>query len=110
MGMYDIMPTLGNMMGFENPFALGHDIYDIKEDNVVIFPNGNFLTNYVYYNNSDSAHYVLKEGVELEENYISDLRDYTDKVLDVSNSIIVHDLIKKEGDKLLVGKGETVNE
>lgn len=110
MGMYDIMPTLGNMMGFENPFALGHDIYDIKEDNVVIFSNGNFLTNYVYYNNSDSAHYVLKEGVELEENYISDLRDYTDKVLDVSNSIIVHDLIKKEGDKLLVGKGETVNE
>ena len=49
MGMYDILPTLGNMMGFYDPYALGHDLFDIGDNNVVVFPNGNFLTNEMYY-------------------------------------------------------------
>ena len=28
MGMYDVMPTLGNMFGFSNKYALGRDIYN----------------------------------------------------------------------------------
>ena len=27
MGMYDVQPTLGNMFGFSNVYALGHDIF-----------------------------------------------------------------------------------
>ena len=98
MGMYDVMPTLGNMLGIENPFAMGHDIFNIKDDNYVVFPNGNFLTNLIYYNNSESQYKVISEGAELSSDYISNLLDKTEKVLDVSNAIIVHDLIKNEGD------------
>ena len=43
MGMMDVLPTLGNMFGFESRYALGNDIFDIKRKNVVIFPNGNLL-------------------------------------------------------------------
>ena len=51
MGMIDVQPTLGNMFGFRNKYALGHDIFDIKE-NVVVFPSGNWLTDKIYYNSS----------------------------------------------------------
>ena len=98
MGMYDVMPTLGNMLGIENEFAMGHDIFNIKEDNFVVFPNGNFVTDLIYYNNSEGQYKVIKEGAELTTDYISTLIEKTEKILDVSNAIIVHDLIKNEGD------------
>ncbi len=62
MGMYDIQPTLGNMMGFENKYALGHDIFSIGDDeeNVVIFPNGNYVTDKVYYDNQKDTYYDLE--------------------------------------------------
>lgn len=37
MGMYDVMPTLGNMFGFYNKYQLGNDIFNIKENNIVVF-------------------------------------------------------------------------
>ena len=110
MGMYDVMPTLGNMLGIENPFAMGHDIFNIKDDNYVVFPNGNFLTNLIYYNNSESEYKVIQEGAELTADYISNLLEKTEQILDVSNAIIVHDLIKNEGDTVLEMKEEEVSE
>ena len=47
--MYDIAPTLGNMFGFKNPYALGNDIFSIS-NNMVVFPDGNGITNKMYYN------------------------------------------------------------
>ncbi|MBQ7981453.1 MAG: LTA synthase family protein, partial [Oscillospiraceae bacterium] len=40
MGMYDCLPTLGNMFGFESEYALGTDIFSLgkNEENVVVFP------------------------------------------------------------------------
>ena len=107
MGMYDVLPTLGNMMNFEYKYALGHDIYSIGSDNVVIFPNGNFITNKVYYNNANGNYLILSDNgnssnVVISEDYISDLKQYTEERLSVSNDIIVHDLIKKEGDNIPV--------
>jgi len=96
MGMYDVMPTIGNMLGIENEFALGHDIFNIKDENVVIFPNGNFLTNMIYYNNSTGEFKLIKEGAVLDKNYIEDYRAYAEKRLEVSNSIIVHDLLNEK--------------
>lgn len=93
MGMYDVMPTIGNMLGIENEYALGHDIFNIKDDNVVIFPNGNFVTNMIYYNNSTGESKLLKEGAVLDKDYINDYREYAEKRLEISNSIIVHDLL-----------------
>ncbi len=60
MGMYDVQPTVGNMMGFENKYALGHDIFSVKEgENVVIFPNGNYVTDKVYYDNQKESYFDL---------------------------------------------------
>ena len=63
MGMYDIQPTLGNMFGFYNKYALGHDIMSIAEDeeNVVIFPNGNFVTDTVYYDSQKDKYFDLTD-------------------------------------------------
>ena len=112
MGMYDVMPTLANMMNFEAKYALGHDIYDIGADNVVIFPNGNFITNKVYYNNSNGNYLILNQdtdtgGVVINEDYINDLKEYTERVLTVSNDIVVHDLIKKEGNNIQIVEEES---
>ena len=101
MGMYDIMPTIGNMFGFKNPFVLGHDIFNIKNNNTVIFPNGNFVTNMVYYNNVTGKYKTLKPDAVLDENYIKERVDKAEATLDVSNAIIVHDLIKKDGKNVL---------
>ncbi len=100
MGMYDVMPTIGNMLGIRNEFAFGHDIFNIKYDNYVVFPNGNFVTNLIYYNNSTGQSKIIKEGAEFKSNYINDLVAKTEKVLETSNAIIVHDLISEEGEKV----------
>ena len=36
MGMYDVQPTLGNMFGFYNKYSLGHDIFNIGTNNIVV--------------------------------------------------------------------------
>ena len=104
MGMYDILPTLGNMMGFTNKYALGHDIYDIKDNNFVVFPNGNFVTNRVYYSSSANNYLILKENVIIEEDYLENIKSQAEDILSVSNDIIVHNLIKKEGDNIVVSE------
>ena len=106
MGMYDILPTLGNMMGFTGKYALGHDIYDIGEDNYVLFPSGNFVTNKVYYSNTSNNYLTLKENIMIEDDYIEKLKNTVEKELSVSNDIIVHDLIRKEGNSIQEEKGE----
>lgn len=94
MGMYDCMPTLGNMFGFYNKYALGHDIFDIKDDNIVVFPNGNWVTNDMYYNNQNETFITLSDK-SLPKDYITKNNEYSEKLLDVSDKTIVFDLIKK---------------
>ena len=101
MGMYDVMPTIGNMFGFKNPFALGHDIFNIKNNNVVVFPNGSYVTNEVYYSNQNGKYKTLKNNAVLDENYVKTRAEYAEERLEVSNAIIVHNLIKNDGDNLL---------
>lgn len=100
MGMYDVLPTLGNMMNFKSDFAIGHDIYDIGEDNVVFFPNTSFVTNKIYYNNFNSSYLSLGTNIVLEENYIENLKTYVEQRLEISNDVIVYDLIRKESENL----------
>ncbi len=95
MGMYDVVPTLGNMFGFYNKYSLGHDIFDIKSNNIVVFPSGNWLTNKVYYNSQKGEAYPLTTEAISQEEIISNT-EYTNKLLDVSNDIIVFDLLKEE--------------
>lgn len=95
MGMYDAAPTLYNMLGIENKYVLGHDIFNIKNNNIVVFPNGNYLTNKVYYNNSTGEYKILNEGIILESDYIANNAAYTELVLDVGNAIINYDLFNE---------------
>ena len=95
MGMYDVQPTLGNMLGFYNKYALGHDIFNIKNQNIVVFPNGNWVTNKMYYNSQKSAYLSLVEE-EVTEEEINNNTEYANKLLDVSNNIIVFDLFNSE--------------
>lgn len=94
MGMYDVMPTLGNMFGFYNKYQLGHDIFDIKSDNIVVFPTGNWVTNKIYYN-SQKEEYLSLDGSAISEEEITKNSKYTTKLLNVSNDTIVYDLIEK---------------
>lgn len=89
MGMYDLAPTLSNMLGIYNKYALGSDIMN-KKDNTVAFPNGNFVTNYVYYNDNKEEYKLLK-NVPLSEDYINRNKEYTQEIIDISNDIIVYD-------------------
>lgn len=93
MGMYDVMPTLGNMFGFKNEYALGNDIFNTLDDNIVVFPSGNWLTNKVYYN-SQKSEYLVLQGSVISEKYINENNAYADELLEVSNAIIAYDLIK----------------
>ena len=95
MGMYDIMPTIGNMFGFYNKYQLGTDIFNTKGDNIVVFPNGNWVTNKVFYNSQKGA-YLPLSNTEISDEYISDCNMYADDLLNVSNSLIVFDLIKHD--------------
>ncbi len=98
MGMYDVAPTIGNMLGFYNKYQLGHDIFDIKSDNIVTFPTGNWVTNKVYYN-SQKGEYLSLDGSAISEDEIKKNNEYTTKLLNVSNNIIVYDLIQKYNDE-----------
>lgn len=90
MGMYDAMPTLANMLNFDYKYALGHDIFSTS-DNIVVFPNGNWLTDKMYYNAQKEEYLQLKDTV-VNEDEIENNKAYANKLLDVSDSIIVYDL------------------
>ena len=98
MGMYDVLPTVANMFGFEEKYSLGNDIFDSSE-NIVVFPNGNVLTDRVYYSDLNDE-YITFDSTPIDSDYIDNLKEYADELLGVSNGIITHDLIKREGSKI----------
>lgn len=98
MGMIDVMPTIGNMLGIENKYALGHDIFTIKEKNIVPFPNGDYVTNNYYYSSSKDEAYMLNQNTVISDNTIKKGIKYTEKRIEISNDVIIHDLIKHRED------------
>jgi phosphoglycerol transferase MdoB-like AlkP superfamily enzyme len=101
MGMYDVLPTLGNMFGFKSKYALGTDIMNLKngQENMVVFPDGNWLTNKIYYNQGKGEYKVLDENSIISNDYIDNNTSIANKYISISNSIIVYDLIKNETEK-----------
>ncbi len=92
-GMIDMMPTLSNMLGVTPRYALGHDMFSV-ENNIVVFPSGNWLTNKLYYNNTKGEYRQLdlNQSVTIEE--IEDNNNYAEQLIKISNGIITYDLIK----------------
>ena len=98
MGMYDVLPTMANLFGFEEKYSLGHDIFS-KNEGMVVFPNGNVLTDKLYYSDLNDE-YITFTNKPIDMDYINELKEKANQILDVSNGIVVHDLIKKESDKI----------
>ncbi|MDO4963623.1 MAG: LTA synthase family protein [bacterium] len=93
MGMIDIMPTLSNMLGVKPKYALGNDMFNIDE-NVVVFPNGNWITNKLYYNSSKETFRQLDLDDSIDIDYVNKYNTYSDELINISNGIITYDLIK----------------
>ena len=102
MGMYDVQPTLGNMLGFYNPYALGHDIFSVDE-NVVIFPSGNWVTNKMYYNAQKGEGFAIDSN-PVSVDYIEKYTAKAEKVVSIADKIIVYDLFKKTNESTLKNK------
>lgn len=100
MGMYNAMPTLGNMFGFFNKYALGKDIFNTLDDNLVVFSNSNWVTNKVYYNSQKEEYLALSDTV-ISDEYIKANNEAAIEALEVSDSIIVFDLIKKSTEEVV---------
>ena len=102
MGMIDVSPTLENMLGLYNPYALGHDIFSVDE-NVVVFPGGNWMTNKLYYNASKKEYRQLEPDASISIDYINKYSEYAESIIELSNGIIDYDLIEKvnQGDEQL---------
>lgn len=98
MGMYDVMPTLGNMFGFYNKYQLGHDIFNTKENNIVPFPTGNWVSSKVYYNSQKGEYKALTEEM-IDKDYIEKSNKYVTDLLEVSNNTIVFDLIRHDNEE-----------
>ena len=95
MGMIDVLPTLGNMLNIYNKYALGQDIMAIKKDDgIVVFKDGSYITDKIYYSAKNNEAYTLSNGI-LEDDYIYKHSEYADKIIGISNDIIVYDLIDK---------------
>lgn len=93
MGMVDTLPTLANMFGFDASYTIGHDIFSDYE-NVVVFSNGNWVTDNLYYNGQRKEYKILKK-FDLTDEYINKFEEYSREVLDISNKIIKYNYFKK---------------
>lgn len=92
MGMIDVLPTLGNMFGFSSQYQLGHDIFSEK-DNMVVFADGNYLTDKYYYDSQKELTYSLHND-PIDDNYIQKRRKEASDIIEISNYIINYNLIK----------------
>ena len=107
-GMIDMMPTLANMFGVTPKYALGHDMFSI-EDNIVVFPSGNWLTDKMYYNNSKGEYRQLDLNQSITIDEIETNNEYAEKLIKISNGIITYDLIKSYESQKEEEKNEQTN-
>ena len=95
MGMYNVAATILNMYGIYNKYNVGEDIFTVKDNNLVTYPNGNILTNKVYYNNSTNEYKELTDE-KIDKEYLDNIKSIAEKRLDVSNAIIVYNLLENK--------------
>ena len=83
------------MLNIRSKYQLGNDVMSIKNgDNTVVFKDGSYLTNKIYYNSKTGEIYPISNEV-ISEDYISKHSDYASQIIDVSNNIITYNLLKE---------------
>ena len=93
MGMIDVLPTLGNMFGIYSEYQLGHDIFNVEE-NTVVFVDGSYVSEKIYYNSQKDESYVIDNDA-ISEDYVKSRSEKADKLIEISNDIIEYDLIRE---------------
>ena len=93
MGMIDALPTLGNMFGIYSEYQLGHDIFNVEE-NTVVFVDGSYVSEKIYYNSQKDESYVIDNDA-ISEDYVKSRSEKADKLIEISNNIIEYDLIRE---------------
>ena len=92
-GMIDAFPIIGNMFNVYSVYQLGTDTINAK-DNTVVFTDGSYVTNKIYYNGQNGEIYSIN-GEAVDERYIDEKSEHANKIIEVSNNIITYDLIKE---------------
>ena len=92
--MLDTFPTIANMFGFETKYTLGSDIFD-DSDNIAVFPNGNWLTDKMYYDTKRDSFKALEDKLVVKNDYIEQNNLIAQNKINISNYIIMYDLIRK---------------
>jgi len=109
MGQIDVGPTLQNMLGIKNYFALGNDIFSI-EDNIVPFVNGDWTDGTIYYSFREKDYYIKDPNYSVEmieemidnQDYLTEQNDRAEVIINMSNMINKFDLIGYYEAKMLV--------
>lgn len=95
-GMIDALPTLSNMFGVGvNEYQLGHDLFNMKKnDNTVVFTDGSYVTDTIYYDGQSGDIYSISDEAFSEDDVLRRSR-YADDIIKVSNDIITYNLINE---------------
>lgn len=92
-GQLDLLPTLLNLLGLEPIKVMGQDLLNAREGRV-IFRNGSFINDQLYYFSSSNTIYDLASGKELPlKDYQQEIQQ-AQKALWISDLVLEHDMIK----------------
>ncbi len=87
----DILPTLLNLFGIEydSRLLVGRDVFSDAEP-MVIWPNHSFITSQGRYN-AATGEFIPNEGVEVEEDYLKNMKAVVSNKLSYSSNVFVYD-------------------
>lgn len=98
-GQIDLYPTLNNLFGLNVKSLMGEDLLNTGSGNV-IFRDGSFINDSVYYSSQNNTYYNVKTGEKISEtDLLKDKKEDTLNKLNYSDSILKHNLLKKFEDK-----------
>ena len=76
------------------------------EDNIVVFPDASWVTDIMYYSSSKEEGKLLNPEATISAEYIENNNEYAEKIISISNDIIVYDLIKRTKEDAEILSGE----
>ncbi|MCD7863200.1 MAG: LTA synthase family protein [Lachnospiraceae bacterium] len=87
----DILPTLLNLFGveYDSRLLVGRDVFSDAEA-MVIWPNHSFVTSKGRYN-AATGEFILNEGAEVEEDYLSRMKAIVSNKLSYSSNVFTYD-------------------
>lgn len=90
---FDILPTVANLfnLDYDPRYYVGTDIFS-DEETIVIFPNGNWITDNAIYFASKNEYKFLTD--EVDEEYIKKINKIVNDKFSASNNTLVKDYFK----------------